>query len=468
MRWVFIFALAIAVPAAIAPGVAAQQAAANSHSDYFQHYEGTRTCLQCHEKEAERLFRSQHYQWKGGAPHISNAKGKLLGKMNTINDFCTNPVANWIGAVKNSRGEVITRGCSACHAGLGLKPSSEMTSAQLQNIDCLQCHASGYRRDVYEKPGGGWEWKPILWQNQEGLDSVAKRISLPTRIMCLRCHSSSGGGANYKRGDLEYVLSDATRDYDVHMGTDGANLQCIDCHKGSDHRVRGRGTDLSANDMPKSVACEDCHKNAPHKSADLNRHVARVNCTVCHIPSFARTDPTDMVRDWSKPSYNPETGKYSATITLEKDVTPIYAWFNGNTREQLLGEPLDKLPDGTVGMMIPEGSRKDPAARIYTFKLHHGRLPVLAGKQWITPIQVEEFFQKGELEKAVRRAAEQTYGVKNATFTWVDTTRYMGIFHGVRPASKALQCADCHSPNGRMDWKVLGYGGDPSLKATNR
>jgi hypothetical protein len=98
-------------------------------------------------------------------------------------------------------------------------------------MDCLICHAQWYQRDLYPDGQGG-VWKPVLWKNQEGLDSVAERIGLPTRNTCLRCHAGSGGGPNYKRGDLEYALAETDRNFDVHMGSDGANLQCIDCHKG--------------------------------------------------------------------------------------------------------------------------------------------------------------------------------------------------------------------------------------------
>lgn len=443
----------------------AQDVPAYKHSNYFEHYEGTKTCLQCHEKEAEKFFHAQHYQWRGTASHISNAKGRTLGKMNTINDFCTNPASNWIGVVKNKQGDVITRGCSACHAGLGKLPSETLSREQLENIDCLQCHASGYRRDLYEKAGGGWEWRPILWENQEGLDSVSKRISLPTRTMCLRCHASSGGGANFKRGDIEYKLADTDREYDVHMGKDGANFDCVQCHKGDDHRVRGRGTDLSANDMVSTVRCEDCHKKAPHKDARLNQHIARVNCTVCHIPSFARTDATDMFRDYSKPEYHKDTDRYSASIKKETNVRPVYAWFNGNTREQLMGEPLMKDKAGNIEMMAPEGSRDDDSSKLYAFKLHRASLPVLDDKGWIIPIEVEEFFQSGEIEKAVKTAAEDQYGVKDAKYHFEHTTRYMGIFHGVRPAKYALGCAECHGPKLRINWKELGYPGDPSRKS---
>jgi hypothetical protein len=459
---VLLFLLAITGPA-VAAGPPASSAK-KPHSEYFQHYEGTTTCLSCHEKEARTFFHSQHYQWKGETPALVNSKGKLLGKMNTINDFCTAPAANWIGAVKNSRGEVITKGCSACHAGLGVKPSETLSRAQLENIDCLQCHAAGYQRDVFQEPGGSWRWRPILWKNQEGLDSVSKRISLPTRTTCLRCHAASGGGRNFKRGDLEYALVDTDRDYDVHMGKDGANMQCIDCHAGEDHRVRGRGADLAATDMPKKpLSCDtaECHGNAPHTVKALNRHAERVACESCHIPSFARTDPTDMARDWSKPKYNPEKDKYSATITLVKDVMPVYAWWNGLSAATLLGEPVRTLADGTVAMFVPQGDRSDPKARLFPFKLHKGKLPLLTGKDWVVPVNVEEFFADGKLDEAVKSAALATYGVRDARYTWKDTTRYMGIFHGVRPASKALACLDCHRPNGRFDWVGLGYASDP-------
>ncbi|MBS1795082.1 MAG: hypothetical protein JSS81_14585 [Acidobacteria bacterium] len=449
----------------------AQETPKNTHSDYYEHYEGTKTCLKCHEKDAENFFHSQHYQWRGETPKLVNANGRKLGKINTFNDFCTSPTGNWIGFVKNSRGEVISRGCSTCHAGNGLKPSETMSREQLENIDCLICHASGYRRDLYQNEKGDLLWKPILWKNQEGLDSVSKRISKPTRVMCLRCHSASGGGPNFKRGDIEYKLADPDRSYDVHMASEGKNMQCVACHAGENHRVLGRGADLAGSDtIGKDLTCEStaCH-SAPHKNPVLNRHSASLNCTVCHIPRFARTDATDMVRDWSKPSYNAEADKYSATITLQKDVTPVYAWFNGFTKAQLLGEPANFLPDGSVGIMIPQGSRDDPKAKIYAFKLHKARLPLLADKNWLIPITVEHFFSSGQIDPAVQMAAKEMYDLSTIKYTWVETTRYMGIFHGVQPKEQALKCMDCHGPKGVMDWKALGYKGNPmSLKPPPR
>ncbi len=437
-----------------------------SHQDYFEHYEGTATCLECHAEEATSFFHSQHYQWQGDAPNIVNSKGDKLGKMNTMNDFCTNPMASWIGNAVNSDGKVIAQGCSKCHAGLGMKPSSELSRAQLENIDCLICHAAGYRRDAYQDEAGNWSWKPILWQNQRGMDSVSKRISLPKRDMCLRCHSGAGGGPNFKRGDLEYTLADCEPDFDVHMAKSGNDMHCVDCHGDQDHRVRGRGADLSGTDNPGNpLDCTSCHDALPHGVAIIDHHVERVHCTVCHVTEFAKGDATDMRRDWSTPKYHPDANKYSATITFGKNVVPAYAWFNGNTRLTRMGEPVKPNKDGIVTIMEPQGSRKDKKAKIHAFKLHEGVLPLLAEKDWLIPLAVDEFFVDGDLEKAVAEGAAAAYGIHHPEYTWVESRRWMGLFHEVRPADKALQCLDCHREGGRMDWQALGYKKDPMIDA---
>lgn len=431
--------------------------------DYFEHYEGTATCLECHEEEATAFFHSQHYQWEGEAPGIVGSEGQKFGKMNTINDFCTNPKASWIGEARNSDGKVLSRGCSQCHAGLGKLPSATLSREQLENIDCLFCHVKGYRRSLYKDDDGQWEWRPILWNNQEGMDEVSKRISAPTRTMCLRCHSGSGGGQNYKRGDLEYALRDCSREFDVHMASSGENLTCANCHAGGDHRVRGRGTDLAGTDLPgKPINCDgECHGPAPHKAKALNHHCERIYCTVCHIPEFAKEDPTDMFRDWSTPVHNEELNKYTATIRLESNVQPALAWFNGMTKMQFMGQPVTTLDDGTVGIMIPEGSRDDENSRLYAFKLRHSSLPILKKERWLIPIAVESYFVDGDVDHAVSEAAELSYGIEHPEYDWVKTTRYMGIFHEVQPKEAALGCLDCHSEGGRVDWTTLGYEADP-------
>lgn len=441
----------------------------NRHAERFEHYEGTKTCLECHEAEALTFFDSQHYKWRGGTPDLVNTEEmEKLGKLSMVNDFCTNPGGSqWIGQVLNEEGKVLAKGCSGCHAGLGKLPGPEPTREQLENIDCLMCHASGYRRDLYATEEGGWEWRPILYQNQEGLDSVSKRISLPDRAMCLRCHSSSGGGPNFKRGDIEYALKDPDYEHDVHMASvkeGGQDMWCIDCHIDDEHthRVIGRGVDMAATDRPdRELSCAgQCHQDFAHDEPDIDRH-GRLTCPTCHIPEFARDDPTDMFRDWSNISYNEEKGKYVYYQDLEYDVEPVYAWFNGSSFAQVPGRPVQRNAEGKITMVLPQGDRNDPAARIAPFKLHRGKLPVLTEQQWIAPITTEELYHHGDVDKAVRDGTRSLYGLEDAEFEWEETIRYMGIYHAVPPAEDALDCGDCHSPGGRMDWQALGYEEDP-------
>jgi hypothetical protein len=35
------------------------------------------------------------------------------------------------------------------------------------------------------------------------------------------------------------------------------------------------------------------------------------------------------------------------------------------------------------------------------------------------------------------------------------------VEHEVSPKEEALQCGECHMESNRMDWKALGYKGDP-------
>ncbi len=435
-----------------------------SHQEYYEHYEGTKTCLQCHEDEAKAFLQSEHYQWRGATPDVVNSDGAEQGKMTMVNDFCTNPVPSWIGEVKDAEGKVLATGCSKCHAGHGLMPSPEMSQQQLENIDCLICHASGYRRGVYQNEDGTWQWRSILWKNQEGLDSVSKRISAPTRKMCLRCHSASGGGPNFKRGDLEYTLGEPDREFDVHMSPDGADLSCASCHAGMNHRVVGRGADLAETDSPGvRLTCDngECHDSEPHGKELLNRHAKRVNCTVCHIPAFAKDEPTDLFRDWSDVHFSEEKGKHAPNIELHSGVVPTYAWYNGTSRIQLPQTAVQRDGDGAVMMASPRGSKDDPDARISAFKVHRAKLPLLDGKNWLLPITVDELYAHGDVDRAVREAAEALYGIHDAQFSWTDTIRYMGINHEVQPAESSLRCLDCHGPDGRLDWASLGYDADP-------
>lgn len=185
----------------------------------------------------------------------------------------------------------------------------------------------------------------------------------------------------------------------------------------------------------------------------------------CRASPFARSEPTDIRRDWSEAHYSDEKGKYMYEVTLESNVVPQYAWFNGRSWAQLPGEAVTRNARGEVVMVRPEGSRDDPTAKIYPFKVHRAVLPVLAVRQWLLPIATEEIYYDGDVDAAVREAGRYFYGLDEVEYEWAETVRHMGIFHGVVPKVQALVCGDCHGESGRMDWRALGYEGDPRRSA---
>lgn len=433
----------------------------NRHvTQHVKKYDGAKTCLECHEDEAGDVFRSIHYQWRAASPNITNGGSQPLGKLNTINDFCTNPSISWIGVLTNDDGKIISNGCSKCHVGLGKKPTAEMTPAQLENIDCLVCHSANYQREVVKKADGTLAWQPKAAHNPEQMLSIVQNVSKPTTEMCMRCHVGSGGGINFKRGDLESSHANAKRDFDVHMGS---NMSCIQCHKFKDHNVRGAGTQVAGKDPVEPAQCENCHKGQVHAKDDLNKHAKRVYCTSCHIPSFARKDKTDMRRDWSLTEAVPGEGRFEPKIEFKSDVTPVYAWWNGSGEVALPDRPVAPGANGKVPIYKPNGSINDRNAKIYAFKYHTSKLPIDSVSKKLIPIQVGVVFKTGKVEPGIAGGSKAWFGTESKEVGWIEAERYMGLFHEVQPGKKALGCRDCHEEGTRMDWKALGYKADPGL-----
>jgi len=434
--------------------------ASGSHANRFSSYQGTATCLTCHRDEALEIHASAHYQWKGDSSAVIGSNGELMGKLGGINDFCIYPDINWIGKLTNVRGEQVDGGCARCHTGLGLKPTADSTEEQLLNIDCLICHSSDYRRTV-GLVNGQFRFVPDTAAMQVSLLEAAQNITLPSSKACLNCHAFAGGGDNYKRGDLEAAHAQANRSLDVHMASKangGAGLECLDCHKAEAHRIAGRGSDLRELDSATKVACRNCHATSPHSDENVNRHLARVDCSVCHIPDFARVAATDMDRRWDLPGdLDVAKGLYEPHMEKAFNVVPEYRFFNGKSFFYQFGQPATAHPEtGWVLMSGPDGSVQDPGSKIFAFKHHKAAQPVDPVSGRLLPLKIGIFFSTGNVDKAVAEGAAAV-GWPYSGHTFADTERYMGIFHEVAPADRALTCDQCHGTNGRMDFAALGY-----------
>lgn len=454
----------------------ASTAVAGNHADYVgagpfkTGPEVTKKCIECHEAETKAYMKSVHWTW--AKKQKVNGKEMEFGKKNAINNFCVAVPSNWPR-------------CTSCHTGYGWK-DDKFDFTKAENVDCLVCHdttgtykkfPSGAGHPVY--PGEkkefpkGKAWAPV------DLVKVAQSVGKPTRAACGSCHFYGGGGDRVKHGDLDGSLKNPSPEIDIHMGGK-KKMTCQDCHQGGkDHAIKGEAASVSVGTGKKIMGCTDCHKENVHKNAFLNKHAKKIACQTCHIPAFAKDKPTKTWWDWSTagkdiPAKDIPHDKYGehlyakikGNFLWEKDVVPTYYWYNGTVDRILLGDKID--PSKVVKLSAAKGDRKDPNAKLFPFKVMKGKQPYDAGNNTIAVVNTfgpDGYWTKFDWNLAIAtgmKAAGQPYSGK---FGWIETSMVWPINHMVAPKDKALKCNDCHSEKGRLDWKALGYKGDPKNPA---
>lgn len=402
----------------------------------------TRACLECHETEGREVLRTPHFLWEGDPVVVPGRTEPIrLGKRNIINNFCVSIQSNWVG-------------CTSCHAGYGWEDDTfDFTNEE--NVDCLVCHDQSGQ---YVKQRGGYP--------EQGVDLVlaARSVASPTRNNCGGCHFRGGGGDAVKHGDLDATLSNPRPRVDVHMGT--YDLECVDCHRTVDHQMRGRALSVSV-EMTNQVQCIDCHSAAPHQDDRINGHLSAVACETCHIPRVAIREATKTHWDWSAagqdlPESTHEYLKIKGRFEYEKLLIPEYYWFNETSGRYLLGDVID--PSTPTELNPPRGSIDDPTAKIWPFKVHRAQqIYDVENRYLLVPKTVGEggYWADFDWDQAARLGAQATGLPYSGHYGFAETLMYWPLSHMVQPGEHALQCRDCHGEAGRMDWKRLGYPGDP-------
>lgn len=411
--------------------------------------EVTKACISCHTSEAKEIMHSNHWQWE--RPEYIKDRGVVyLGKKNAINNFC-------IGI------EGSEKSCAKCHIGFGMESEKTFNYNDSTNIDCLVCHDN---TDTYLKASekGG---RPV-----DTLDfaNIAQHVGKPTRANCGVCHFFGGGGNNVKHGDLEKAMFEPGREVDVHMASDGANLQCVDCHKTSDHNISGKMYSLSSMNRNR-VLCEDCHSGMPHQDEILNKHGIKVACQSCHIPEIAKVNATKTYWDWStagklkdgKPfEIDDKDGNHvylsiKGTFVWGKNLEPEYTWFNGTANHYLLG---DKVEDTTMLLELNtlNGGYDIKESKIIPLKIHIANQPFdPVNKILIQPKLFSEDTGKGAFWKDFNWKTASKAGMKEVGLPFsgevgfIRTTMNWPVNHMVSTKDKALKCEDCHtSVNSRL------------------
>jgi octaheme c-type cytochrome (tetrathionate reductase family) len=441
----------------------------------------TRNCLSCHPKVGQDVLRTAHWNWKGYSP-------TLKGYEHRIDISLTLMVNNSCIAIGPNLQE-----CASCHIGYGwVDEKFDFTGPA--NIDCLVCHDT---TDTYRKdPSKGGFPAPSL-----DLAAIAKKVGRPSRQACGSCHFMSDGPRYTKQGNLEPALAAPSADFDVHMGM--LKMRCQECHTTTEHRVAGMS--MSAPAVEGRVRCERCHNQSPHGvtgmlSRHLDDHVRAVACETCHIPFIANASPALVRRDYSQAGQSrpkqldqygmPQYDKKFGTMTWGKRLVPTYLWYDGTRNASLAGDKIN--PASPVILNAPVGEKRITAARIFPFQVHAAVQPYdTENKILALPQLIDGYWVHFDWSKAIvdgMRRAGLSYSGK---YGFVETKMYSGVHHQVAPAQKALGCSDCHSVEAitctrchrnakemdlpehrravypevtnRLDFKELGYPGDPAL-----
>lgn len=405
--------------------------------------EVTQACLACHEDAAHEVGQTVHWTWQSEPVEVDwRDEPVSVGKANTINNFC-------IGIQSNEPH------CTRCHAGYGWTDDT-FDFEDVSNVDCLVCHDQS---GTYVKDVGGYV--------AEGVDltAVAQSVGTPSRENCGSCHFNGGGGNGVKHGDLDSSLYFPTENVDVHMGRH--SFLCVDCHQAEDHDMAGRSISVSV-DNENQVACTDCHSQTLHDDERINAHTDTVACQTCHVPEGAVREPTKVEWDWSTAgdlTREDDPHVYlqiKGSFVYETNIMPSYAWYNGTAERYLLGDEID--PSQPTMINQPLGSMDDPLAMIWPFKIHVARQPYdTVYNHLLQPNTVGEegYWTLFDWDLAFRNGSEAAGIEYSGSYGFTETWMYWPLTHMVQPSEQALQCTDCHSENGRMDWEALGYNGDP-------
>jgi octaheme c-type cytochrome (tetrathionate reductase family) len=409
----------------------------------------TRACLHCHPRQGRDVLHTQHYTWLGrehqvpgqGPPHEAPLR---IGKKNLINNYCLSVESNWAR-------------CTSCHAGYGWK-DAHYDFEDVNRVDCLVCHeqTGSYKKDLAGLPVAGTD-----------LLAAASSVARPSRSNCGYCHFAGGGGDAVKHGDLDATLSNPSERIDVHMGR--ANLVCVDCHRSQNHQIFGQSMSVSTGEGPR-IACTDCHDARPHRSERLNQHTGPVACVTCHVPLMAIETPTKMVWDWSTAGQDAMANdahrylKEKGSFVYASRVVPEYYWYDGRMERYLKGDQLD--PEKVADINRPMGSIGEISAQIWPFKVHRGKQPY---DRRFHHLLVPQTYGEGgywttfDWALALKRGSEAAQIPFSGEFGFVATRMFWPLAHMVPPAGSALGCRDCHDEGGRLNWKSLGYEGDPAL-----
>jgi hypothetical protein len=177
--------------------------------------------------------------------------------------------------------------------------------------------------------------------------------------------------------------------------------------------------------------------------------------------------PTKVDWDWSQAGQDREEDphvylKIKGEFVYESEFLPTYLWYNGTADRYLLGDVM--YPKLVTVFNQPLGNIDDINSKIFPFKAHTGQQPYDSVNNYFVQPQTvgkDGYWTHFDWQIAIQNGMDYIGLPYSGKFDFAPTLMYWPTTHMVQPAENALQCEECHSENGRLDWIALGYQGDP-------
>jgi hypothetical protein len=361
---------------------------------------------------------------------------------------------------------------------------------------CLRCHQHNFGGDIYVDEAGP-EYMDSLrntgYDRPRVLHPGSKRgtpysptwdVHAAAGMSCLECHATEG-----------HLIAKGTHTTTM-MANDlpGVEVDCASCHEA------------------------DPHDAFSEHGQDLNAHFEKLACQTCHIPWLHEDNVTR--RDFGTTEYESDPGIH-IYHDVEKKNRPgegiVYRWWNGDAT--FLGNAIGDNPNGAGLYTFYDAKHRWPEfedfdyegwfeevmrpiaragrpSKIYAMKRFNGRQHIDLQNMgpfggMFVPYNLPSYYRFGKPDEAARLEMDKSmmgmmYGWmfkiymldrfmsymdidgwntdsfadvragKMVEARWLPTDAMMEISHGIR-LEGALDCADCHGPQGVMDWAALGY-----------
>ncbi|MEW5925083.1 MAG: cytochrome c3 family protein [Candidatus Zixiibacteriota bacterium] len=378
-----------------------------------------------------------------------------------------------------------------------MRTAMSVTPPTAQN--CLRCHQHNFGGDIYVDEADSSYHQSLVNTGHERprvLHPGSKRgtpynptwdVHAAAGIDCIECHKTEG----------HYIAKGTHTTTMMANDLPGVEVACTNCHD------------------------KEPHPSASEWGDFYNSHTDKIACQTCHIPSLQEDNAT--YRDFATPIFEEHPGIFVYTDT-RKETEPgkgiVYAWWNGDAT--FLGNPIGDNPNGLnlykfynpthiwpeyadfgynawyEEVMRPIAKNGRPS-KIYAMKLFNGRQHIDLqnmgpfGGMYL-PYNLPTYYKTGNPDKAAMvemenpmmemmygwmfkvymmnefmdfmgidswntSAYEQASKIEKVEPRWIPQDALLEISHAIRK-NGALTCNNCHSPEGVMDFRALGYDAD--------